>query len=494
MKSNKSVPFFPFLFFALIAFSTASAQTSTNSPYSRYGLGEVNSRGNGQSFGMGGTLIGMQNDTVPHFFINSTNPASLPYTRLTAIELGINYNRLTLENATQKSTVNTASLGYLSLSFPIYNWWGSTLGLLPYSSVGYNISDEREIPGVGTVDYIYDGSGGINQLYFGNGFRPFYGLPRRFAASQKFADLKNAKDFATLNRLMKRKKTLQGLSIGANVSYLFGNFENTRRSIFDPAGNYFNTRTAVTTRVSDIYLDYGAQFSFYIDSMKRRDPNDSINHRRIRQDLKENIKITLGATFSAQTDIKARIDTMSVNFFYNSIGNEIVRDTIQLTENTRGTMRLPLSVGFGASIRKGDRLTLGADFLMQNWSSFQAFDKNPGLKNSMRVSIGGQYVPNSKKFGTTTDYFKRVHYRLGARYSQTALELKNTQLTEYAVSAGFGFPVGTSFTMRNFSMVNIGVEYGSRGTLTNGLIREKFVKINVGFTINDRWFRKSQFD
>nr|MBA3706438.1 hypothetical protein [Bacteroidota bacterium] len=103
---------------------------------------------------------------------------------------------------------------------------------------------------------------------------------------------------------------------------------------------------------------------------------------------------------------------------------------------------------------------------------------------------GTQYVPNSKG----NKYYKRVNYRMGARYAQTAIELKNTTLVEYGLSLGIGFPVGRNYILQNFSMVNIGVEVGQRGTTTNGLIQENFFKATVGFTINDRWFVKPKFD
>jgi hypothetical protein len=449
---------------------------------------------------MGGSFIAQQNDTTKAgnnnppstmLFINPGNPASYSNMQLTTIELGLNYNRLTLASENEKKTVNTASLNYISLAFPLYKWWGTSIGLLPYSSVGYNVADTKEIPNVGSVDYLYEGSGGINQIYWGNSIKPLYGVYNRFLNSEKYSRLKKENKGEEIYRIMKRKKALQGLAVGANVSYLFGNFDNTRRSIFDPSGNYFNTRTGITTRVSDVYFDYGSQFSFYVDSVMTKDSTG----RKYKRDLRDNLKISLGATFSAKSDISARMDSLSVTYFYNSLGNEIVKDTMQLSQNTNGTITLPLSFGVGASIKKGDRWLFAADFAMQNWSSFSSFNQNPGLKNSMRVSVGGQFIPDAvSKASTNGNYFMRVQYRLGARYSQTALELKSSQLNEYAVSAGLGFPVGRNFYTHTFSMVNIGAEYGQRGTTSNGLIRENFLKITVGFTINDRWFQKPKFD
>lgn len=472
-----------FAFLLLVLFGSiaqdATAQ-ATSSPYSRYGIGDVTGRVFAQGSSMGGVNIGMQNDTIPMFFINTANPASYPTIRLTTAELGINYNRLVLESSTNKSTVHSASLGYISLGFPIKKWWGASIGLIPFSNVGYKVSDHQDITNIGGVDFLYEGSGGIDQVYFGNGIKPLYGLYNQFLNSKKYEDLKQAKDFASIARIAKRKKSLQGLSIGANVSYLFGNFEHIRRSIFEPAGLYFNTRTDVTTHVNDIYMDYGLQYAFIIDSLHGRD-------------LKDNVKVTIGATFAAQTKVNANIDSLSVNYFYNSIGTEIVKDTIESTQGYKGTFNLPLSYGVGFSIKKGQRWLVAGDIALQNWSTFSAFDQNPGLRNSMRVSLGGQYVPNAMAVGDG-NYVKRINYRMGLRYAQTALELKTTQLVEYGVSVGFGFPVGRNYLFQNFSMVNIGAEFGQRGTTTNGLIKENFMKVTLGFTINDRWFVKPKYD
>ena len=83
---------------------------------------------------------------------------------------------------------------------------------------------------------------------------------------------------------------------------------------------------------------------------------------------------------------------------------------------------------------------------------------------------------------------------MGGRYAQTLLELKNTPLTEYGLSLGVGLPVGRNFLLQNFSLVNIGIEVGQRGTTQKGLIKEQFIRATIGFTINDRWFVRAKFD
>lgn len=474
------------LFFIVYATSIRSfAQSSnTSSPYSRYGMGDLPGKGFAQGFAMGGSHIALQNDTTELFFINSGNPASYANLRLTAAELGLNYSGVQLVNRSNTQLVHNASLAYVALAFPIKKWWGSSLGLLPYSSVGYAISDSSIVKSVGQVDYLYEGSGGINQLYWGNAIKPLYGLPDAFRNSKKYARLLQENRVADIRKIMNRKKLAQGLSLGFNTSYLFGNVENSKRSIFQPTVVALNTRSKTSTRISDVYFDYGMQYSFTIDTLNGRD-------------LKDNVKWMMGATFTAQTKVNAKVDTLTYNYYYGSSGEEILRDTVKQSKDSKGSITFPLSFGVGVGFKKGDRWYVTADFAMQNWSSYQAFNTTQGLKNSMRISAGVQYIPNSKyavSKNPLEGYAKRINYRAGLRFAKTALVLKNTQLNEYALSLGVGLPVGRSYILQNFSMVNIGLELGQRGTITNGLIRENFMKVSVGFTINDRWFVKAKID
>jgi hypothetical protein len=464
--------------------NTVSAQ-STSSPYSRYGIGDVNNRVFGQGYSMGATSTVLQNDTVaakgptPLLFINASNPASYANTYQTTAELGLNYNRMRLQSEDSRKNVNTASFGYVAVALPLKKWGGASFGLIPFSSVGYNLVDAQEIPNVGTVDYTYTGSGGMSQAYFGLAFKPLYGLPKMFRNSDKYLRLKKEGNNAKIIKIMRRKKSLASLAFGANASYLFGNIQNERTSVFSTSST-FNTRTTNTTRFSDMYFDYGMQYAHTIDSIRGRD-------------LKENVQLLFGATFAAQTDVNAKIDSLAVTYFHSQAGYDVVKDTVEFVEGHKGTVTLPLSFSVGIGFKKGTRWTVAADFGMQNWSSYQAFNQTQGLKNSMRFSLGAQYVPDIQAVGIK-NYLKRINYRFGGRYAITALELKNSQLTEYALTLGIGLPVGTNYQLKSFSMVNIGVELGQRGTTLNGLVQEQFFRATLGFTINDRWFLKTKYD
>jgi hypothetical protein len=187
------------------------------------------------------------------------------------------------------------------------------------------------------------------------------------------------------------------------------------------------------------------------------------------------------------------MDSLSYTYFTNSSGYDVPKDTIQNSQNSKGKLQFPLSFGFGLGFKVGDKWLVVADYAVQNWSTYKAFNIPQGLNNSKRISAGIQYVPNSKA-SEKGSYFKRVNYRIGGRYNQTMVEINNTPLIEQAVSFGLGFPVGRNFLLQNFSMMNIGFELGQRGTINNGLIKERFFNLTFGVTINDRWFVKPKFD
>lgn len=474
-------------------------QTSTVSPYSRYGLGDLSGGSSAQSLSMGGLNIGLTNDSIVPFYINSANPASFISNRITSYEAGVVSNMLKLQTESSKATVNSASIAYLSFAVPVKKWWGLSMGLLPYSSVGYKVTEHKVLDSIGDVDHYYEGSGGINKLYLGNAIQPFSNAVINLRGSSSYRKLVRERDslLRTGSRedslrsrkiaqdiyyLEKRRANLASFSAGLNVSLLFGNLDNTRRVVYPNTSLsqfYYNTLNSRTTRVRDIYFDYGLQQTFRIDSLGKRR-------------LKDKVRITIGATGGLASDLNAKRDVLSYSYFNTAFGSEVVKDTIENFTAQEGTLTLPLSYGAGFTIRKGERWTIGADYAYQNWASFSSFGERSDLKNSMRISVGANYTPN--KFAAAKgSYGKWIQYRAGLRYYSTYLDLKNTQLTETSICLGVGLPAGQRHN-KLCSMLNIGVELGQRGTTDNGLLKEQYLKAVIGLTINSKWFEQPKFD
>jgi len=142
-------------------------------------------------------------------------------------------------------------------------------------------------------------------------------------------------------------------------------------------------------------------------------------------------------------------------------------------------------IGLGVSCEKTDKWLVGVDFRWQNWKDFKAFNISDSLVNSLQINAGAEIIPDITSY---TNYLKRIRYRLGFKYDNTYLMLRDKRLDEYAFSLGFGFPL-----RGNRTMINLGAQVGTRGTTQAGLIKDSYFKFTLGFTLYERWFVKRKY-
>jgi hypothetical protein len=149
------------LIFSLSAFVT-SGQNNTNSPYSVFGIGELEYSGGGRNMGMGGSGIALRSEIS----LNGTNPASLtaiPQQSL-ATDLGINFKYTNLKNQYKSANVLNGNISWATLAFPINRMFAASISLNPKSSVGYTIYSTKNLEGT-DVSYpvTYKGEGGLSE-------------------------------------------------------------------------------------------------------------------------------------------------------------------------------------------------------------------------------------------------------------------------------------------------------------------------------------------
>ena len=417
----------PIIFFLFLVNLTLFSQIQIVSPYSRFGIGDLSDNNNAWNMSMGQLGIGLRSP----YHVNYTNPASYSaFDSLSFVfEGGFNGQFVTLKSDIQNVNRNYASLGCLLFGMPVNRWWKTSLGLVPYSDVGYNVANLEEYQNVGTVARLYSGSGGISRLYWGN--------------SVQF---------------------LKKFSVGANISYLFGSMDRMATVLFPDSVYAMNFREIYHVTMNDLSFDFGAQF---------------------KTKIKNDLSVTLGAVFSPTLSMAAKTDIFAANFLLNSSGIESPRDTLAATEGYKGRIVIPMMIGGGFSFDKADKWVFGVDYKWQNWEKFKAFNLSDSLVNSWQVNVGGEIIP---KIDNYNNYLARVHYRLGFMYGKTYLHLRGQDLNEYAITFGLGLPLRGMKTM-----LNLGAQYGVRGTTSNNLIRESYFKIVVGFSIYERWFVKRKY-
>lgn len=500
----------------LLGFAGLHAQNpavlSTVSPYSRFGIGDVQFAGSSINAGMGGGGIGMRNDSLIPQYFNFQNPASVTSHGIVAYEIALQSNTVQLQNASSKTTFNRTTLGNFAMAFPVTKWWGAGFGLVPYSSVGYNISTSATLENIGPVTYKYEGSGGVNQVFITNGFRPFAGAPRHYLLSSKYEQLRLAGDTSAMRRKLRARNNLANISVGVNVTYLFGSLTNIRRDMFPDSMYTFNTKITRNTMFRDVYMNYGIQYTFRtpwaLNPVYQGLPDSVIIHRQWMKNKftyhnrtevdtarlfvrKPGVRVTIGAVFSLPTDINVSYSLLAQT--YKQSGTlEQFRDTIINNDGIPARVTLPAMGGLGIALKKDYKWMFQADYMLQMWSTASILGQDAGLTNAQRITAGFQYQPRLIGRG---NYLGVTQYRLGVRYYQTALQLRNTQLTEMAVNFSMSLPAPYHSRLGEpIGRANLSFEYGIRGTTSNSLVREDFMRITVGFTINDRWFQHYKYD
>jgi hypothetical protein len=430
-------------------------QKGTQSPYSVFGLGELNSGEYAYFMAMGGASTANTDSTI----VNINNPASYSYiSRYRPLfQIGLNGKFITLIEGDEQAKQNQIGLNQFQLGFPISKKWGGSIGLTPFSTTGYNIVNNTVTDNDTVSQFINEGEGTISNFHFGTGYK--------HTLSSK-----------------------SSLAIGVNANYLFGS--SNKIESFEYSGYpelALHSRVENKTRVSSFNFDLGLIYE---------------------QNVGTN-SFSLGLKYTPSIKLKANQDLLSYSYSESYYGNysyglNLVDTTEYIFEN-EGIINLPeaYSIGFEYRIRGKEQLyllKLVGDIKIQKWSEYyEEFDNtqtNPIFKDRIATSFGLQYTPHIGINGNNnmTPLLSRLHYRVGFNYTLSQLYLNNTQLTDYGISFGLGIPVMNNNSNTN---LNLGVKLGSLGR-DSGLITENYTGIYLGVTISpglyDRWFLKRKYD
>ncbi len=417
----------------LCGFSGFSQNNNTTSPFSRFGLGDLNHYGYGRTSAMGGASIGSRHSIQ----INSANPASYNANDSLSFvfDFGMDGTLSHYKSATEKMKVSDVNFRYFSLSWPVNKWFGAGMGIQPFSDMGYDVSVVEALTGVGNVYHSYQGEGSTSKAFFGASVSPF-----------------------------------KGLSVGANLNYIFGRLNQNTTIAFDAADLFFISKTE-GTRLRDFTLTYGLQYDLK---------------------LKQDEYLTLGVTFEKQTDVTTLHRVFSEKII--TVNSSSLIDTLKNIPETKSSIKLPSTFGIGLSYNKINKLEINADYYYAGWSKATFFGEklyNPAtdnveLVNQNRISAGVEYIPEATSIRS---YLKRVRYRAGLHQENSYVKLNGHQIKEFGVSLGVGFPFPKSKSTANFA-----VEFGKKGTLADNLIRNNYTKLSLYLNFYDYWFVKRKFD
>lgn len=248
----------------------ANAQSSTNSPYTRYGLGELSDQAFAHNAAMGGIGYALRSSEQ----INVMNPAS--YSAVDSLsfmfDIGMGLKSSNYQENGYKTNAKNASFDYLAMQFRLHPRVGFAVGFTPYSNVGYKFSRTSDIEnsdGVTLTNTFY-GDGGLQQIFGGIGF-----------------------------------KILDNLSIGANVGYLYGEIDYQTLATLSNGGDQTTTYNNIS--INSYIANFGLQYT---------------------QKLSKTDKVTLGLVYGLGHDLKST-ETKGIQVTDGSSYSELTEETIK---------------------------------------------------------------------------------------------------------------------------------------------------------------------
>lgn len=433
-----------------------SAYSQDNSPYSRYGLGNMTPSSNINSRGMGG-ISAAYNEWLA---INYSNPASygmfqtvkepmskrISYGRA-ILDVGINIeNRMLREpNSTEKFTASNFLVSHIMLGVPIKQNWGLAFGIRPLTRVSYNIATGEKNTSGDSVVTLAKGDGGAYLPTIGTGVRIPMG------------------------------KT-QSLSLGGNIGYLFGQKDiSTRRAILNDslaftAGN-FQTKTSY----GNLYWNAGLQYQI---------------------NFKKGLFLTLGLSGAIKQDLRSKQDIIRETYFYDESSGFVRLDSVHNITDVKGTITYPGSYTAGVVLEQWPQANkagwlIGVDFVQNKWNDFTFYGvQDPNIKNNWELRVGGQIRPSIKR-----SYLSNVLYRGGFFFGPDYIYAKQQELPVWGATLGLGLPLRNTSRQSpgQATLINMSFEYIKRGNNDN-LLKENLFRLSVGLCLSDFWFVKKKYE
>lgn len=418
----------------ILASATMSAQRNNSSPYSSFGIGQEFTPKTVEQASMGGIGVAFKSD----YQLNFINPAGNADLRLTTYALGGLSNFLTVDDGNATQSGSSTSLNYLAIGFPITKKSGFVAGLQPSTSVGYSIlSQEFDEDGELLEVSRFKGEGGTSRLYGSFGIY-----------------------------------LIKGLSVGIEAGFVFGTIDNSILNQRDEV--HLGTKYDESIRVRGTDFKLGLQY---------------------KTTLKNKLEISSGIAVKLANDLSQNGSHHLYSLSFSSGGFEIPRDTLSSGSiNREVTNPMKTTVGFG--LGKKDKWYVGIN------SEYQSEFENAGnsdqdshrFGSGLRTSIGGFYIP---KINSISNYFERITYRAGIRVERVGLQVDGTgtgnnfgTINDFGINFGLGLPMP-----KQISSLNIGFEYGQKGTTNNNLIKEEYFNLRLSLSLNSTgWFRKRQID
>ena len=367
------------------AVMTASAQSSTKSPYSQFGIGILSDRSQGMSRGMNGVGIALQQGNM----VNTMNPASYGQVdSLTMIfDASVTGQLTNFKEGATRQNAKTANFDYIVASFRAWRNIGISVGILPLSDVGYSYQTTSTVnQEYGKLTESYNGEGGLREAYIGFGWH-----------------------------------VLKPLSIGFNAGYVWGDLD---RSVQTANSNFGSLMKSYSVSVNSYKFDVGMQW---------------------RQPLNKNNVVTIGATMGIGHKLNADPKLDIINVSKTDTTSHKISNGLELPWSMAVGLawqhRDRLTIAADAEMQQWSKTSFPT-YVNDAYTVSKDI-----MKDRLSLKLGAEWVPNANdvnhyfnrvryRFGVgmTTPY-----YKIGEKDGPKDL----------SISAGLGFPIQNSYNSRS---------------------------------------------
>jgi hypothetical protein len=412
----------------VLSTSFVVSQTNTGSPYSLNELGEINFLGNVSNLSMGGI-----DSAIDSIEFNINNPSSLAKLKTTNYLIGTFYKSTGISNVNSTDNINTANINYIAVGIPTKRF-GFGFGVLPYSSVGFNLQSTDEYNTANSINSrLFGAEGNINRAFVS------IGLP-----------------------------LLKYLSLGASANYNFGKFNYEKFNLIE------NVNYGIFSNSSSEISGFTYNFSSNLSIPLKND-------------------FTLNLVYSFYPD--GDLDSFNIESLYtsntSSITLESLGDFVDIDLNSRGLENTKLPVPkksiYSLGLEKKNSWFIGFQYeskLSSNFENVFLDTQNVSYRDSNSLSIGGYIIPDSSSL---TSYWKRVKYRFGIKNEKKSIIVNNLPINHFSLNLGLGLPIA------GLSKANLGLEIGKVGD-NNSLVKENYFALRLGLSLNDVWFIKRKYN
>lgn len=425
IMNNKRSKCLIILLMAILWVAPGLKAQNVNTPYSMYGYGILGDKATSMQRQMGGVGYAMHSGRQ----INVMNPAS--YASIDSLtflfDIGADLTFLRSSEGNIRETSIGGGLDYVTMQFPLSRHFGASIGMLPYSGVGYAFGND-----IAYGARENQGSGGINMAYLG-------------LAGNYY-----------------------GVGFGFNISYNFGTIVN---DLFSNPTNSGQTLFEHVMQIRDWDVSIGLQYTAPVSKFDNLtlgftySPKKSLHGKSwatIQETQQDVLPDTVGYLNLSGHYYTPNSFGIGLNYHHEKVSRFVAELDVTWQQWSKA-LYSPMY-----RLRDPDSPSSTPGIV------FNGMDFDDRLK----IAAGFEYVPRVRG-----SYMQRVAYRLGGYFCNDYLNIHGNRTREYGISCGLGL-----HTPQDKTIINVGFEWKHRTTSPQVLISENYFNITLGLNFNELWF------